>query len=128
MNDRNRLTVATKIRRPDGTYVMLKDFDENLTAFDYIEKKQLEIIKRIEEMAEHGSKEDLVRLKANQILLNKILPDKTRHEVGLDNTSPMTILLAAIQVNAQAEKRLKEGDKFPALPEITEGNDDAKSS
>ena len=41
------------------------------------------IIDRINGLAESGTKEDTVKLKANQVLLNKILPDKQHLDISI---------------------------------------------
>jgi len=94
---------------------------DHVDVVEYLERRKMEYIRNIEDLAESGTKEDLVKLKANHILLNKIIPDKTRHEIGLDSTSPMTILLAAIQQNQVLANPppivpIEDKTKIPLLP------------
>jgi hypothetical protein len=67
--------------------------EEYIPAQDYLESKRQEIIERIEKLAQSGELEDAVKLKANQILLNKILPDKTRLDIGYDKKSPIELIM-----------------------------------
>ena len=47
---------------------------------NFIENLGLNIVQRIDAIATSGTMGDSVKLKANAILLNKILPDLTRNE------------------------------------------------
>lgn len=77
----------------------LEDADKTQDAFEYLKERQLKYIRRIEKLSESGELEDAVKLKASQILLNKILPDKTRHEVEMLK-SPYELILEQIQKQA----------------------------
>ena len=76
-----------------------------VSPIDYLEKKTLTIIGRIEGLAINGTNEDAVKLKANISLLNKIIPDKQRSEVMVV-VSPYQRILEALE----KEDNNNEGD------------------
>ena len=79
-------------------------FDESETnqdAFQYLKDRQLKILKRIEKLSESGELEDAIKLKASQILLNKVMPDITKHEIEMPK-SPYELILEQIQKQAIA--------------------------
>ena len=78
---------------------------EPMSAMDYINSRALQIVKRIEERAKTGTPKDNVKLKADQILLNKIVPDITHHTFSGDAESPIDKL-----------KRIIGGEEIPKAP------------
>jgi len=66
-----------------------------ISPFDYLTAAQRVIIGRIERIAQSGKMEDAVKLKANQTLLNKTLPDITKQEV-IYTESPYDRILRVI--------------------------------
>jgi hypothetical protein len=67
--------------------------DDTIDAREYLETRKLQIINQIEKISKNGKPEDNVKLKALQILLNKVIPDKTRHELSVEAESPYQVLL-----------------------------------
>ena len=53
---------------------------KNIAPADYLTRAQMVIIGRIERLAREGKPEDIVKLKANFGLLNKIMPDVVKGE------------------------------------------------
>ena len=89
-----------KNRRTGKTVVAHIPLDISPTS--YLEQRGMEIIRRIEEVATSGLMTDSVKLKANQILLNKIIPDVTRNEVVLTE-SPYDRILRTINERAEED-------------------------
>ena len=71
---------------------------------NFIEGLGMAIVQRIDCIAISGTLKDAVKLKANQVLLNKILPDLTRNEQVITE-SPYEKILRAIN-----EKKGGEND------------------
>jgi len=69
---------------------------DGIAPIDYLTKKQLTLIGRIERIGIEGRPEDMVRLKANQILLQKVMPDLTKSET-LVTISPYERIAKAIE-------------------------------
>jgi hypothetical protein len=63
---------------------MTKDFN----MIEYLEGFQKKTIDNIQKIAEDGTEKDAVKLKANQVLLNKLLPDRTKMDLDIHNMSP----------------------------------------
>ncbi|HEY6020121.1 MAG TPA: hypothetical protein VIY48_09530 [Candidatus Paceibacterota bacterium] len=70
--------------------------DSELNGIEYLEKKQQEIITRIEVLAQTGKNDDAVKLKANSVLLNKIMPDRTKMDVDVRSNAPYDMLRKAL--------------------------------
>lgn len=78
---------------------MTKKFevDGDAVAYDYIISKQKSIIDNIWRLAEKGTPDDNVKLKANCKLLDKILPDRTQTQLQLNQDSPIELLLRGLR-------------------------------
>ena len=60
-----------------------------------------EVIDNILKIARIGTAEDNVKLKANQILLNKLRPDKTHREIEITSQAPFELLMRVIREEQQ---------------------------
>lgn len=70
---------------------------DNLDPQKYLQLKIMEIIGRIEKLARNGKPEETVKLKANQVLLNKIMPDMNRLDLDIKSVAPYEALKKAIE-------------------------------
>jgi len=77
------------------------------TPFEILEEKEGEIINLYWKIAREGSSEDNVREKALKTMWGKLRPDRTRHEIAGDITSPYEKLEKAMR---ELEKKDKAGD------------------
>ena len=92
---------------PTGTQSGSKSLEPILPVVipvNFIEGLGMAIVQRIDGIATSGTLKDAVKLKANQVLLNKILPDLTRNEQVITE-SPYEKILRAIN-----EKKGGEND------------------
>ena len=92
---------------PTGTQSGSKSLEPILpvvSPVNFIEGLGMAIVQRIDCIAISGTLKDAVKLKANQVLLNKILPDLTRNEQVITE-SPYEKILRAIN-----EKKGGEND------------------
>ena len=83
---------------PTGTQSGSKSLEPILpvvSPVNFIEGLGMAIVQRIDGIATSGTLKDAVKLKANQVLLNKILPDLTRNEQVITE-SPYEKILRAI--------------------------------
>lgn len=78
--------------------------DENISGIKYLEQHERSIIDRILKLAENANDKDGVKLKANQILLNKLFPDKTRHDIEFLGKSPFEIITESL--NKEKERNV----------------------
>jgi len=67
-----------------------------ISPVEYVEMKQKALIDRIDTLGVSGKPEDAVKLKANAILLNKIMPDLTKNEVKI-TVSPYERIKRALE-------------------------------
>lgn len=66
---------------------------DDFNMVEWLEKKEKEIVERIEVLAKSGSNDDAVKLKANATLWGRIRPERTKMEVDVANKSPYELLL-----------------------------------
>ena len=65
----------------------------------YLEKFQKKVIDKIVTLSETGTEKDSVKLKANQAILNKLLPDRTKMDLDVKNNAPYEILLKQLKAD-----------------------------
>jgi len=65
--------------------------------FEYLSSLEEEVIDNIILIARRGTADDNVKLKANQILLNKLRPDKTHREIEITSQAPFELLMRVIR-------------------------------
>ena len=63
----------------------------SIDAIDYLKGRIDKIIRNIDRIGETGTPQDSVRLKANQILLNKLIPERKNIDVD-SGKSPYEII------------------------------------
>lgn len=71
----------------------MDDLDKNMCPDKYLEGRVMEYVKGIEAIAQTGSNEDSTRLKAYTTLLNKRVPDITKMDLDIKNTSPYELFM-----------------------------------
>ena len=74
-----------------------------------------EVIDNILKIARIGTAEDNVKLKANQILLNKLRPDKTHREIEITSQAPFELLMRVIR----EEHLINVSSPSPAVIDVT---------
>ena len=62
--------------------------DEDFNIIIYLEKLQKKVVDNIIRLSEEGTEKDSVKLKANQVLLNKLVPDRTKLDVDIRSQAP----------------------------------------
>ncbi len=67
--------------------------EEKMDALEYLEHKKKQVIEKIEALADSGTQYDAVKLKALQVLLNKVMPDRTKLDVDIKNNAPYDMLM-----------------------------------
>ena len=76
---------------------MKKELGMGESALDYLELKQKAIIDNIWALAQSSEPQDAVKLKANTVLLNKLVPDRTKMELDLKSQAPYEMLKKALE-------------------------------
>ncbi len=72
--------------------------DPNVTDPEkYMAGRVKEYIADIEYIAKHGTNDDSTKLKACTVLLNKIMPDRTKMDVDIKNQAPYEILMKQLK-------------------------------
>lgn len=71
--------------------------DPNISPAQYLEQMEMRIIQRIENIAQIGTLQDAVKLRANQMLLNKIRPDKSLRDSADLEESPYEAILRRLE-------------------------------
>jgi hypothetical protein len=71
--------------------------DKDFNVMDYLEKIQKQTVDNIIELSNTGTEKDSVRLKANQVILNKLVPDRTKMDLDIKNNAPYDVLLKSLE-------------------------------
>lgn len=72
---------------------MKKDFN----VIEYIEKIQKKTVDNIIALSESGTEKDAVKLKANQVLLNKLVPDRTKMDLDIRSQAPYEKIMEQLE-------------------------------
>ena len=83
--------------------------------FEYLSSLEEEVIDNIILIARRGTADDNVKLKANQILLNKLRPDKTHREIEITSQAPFELLMRVIR----EEHLISVSSPSPAVIDVT---------
>lgn len=69
----------------------------------YLEQLQKQIVDRIVRLSEEGTERDAVKLKANQVLLNKLVPDRTKLDVDIRSQAPYEKIMEQLNKEGKDE-------------------------
>ncbi len=70
--------------------------NDDFNIVEYLEQFQKDVVDRLVDLSINGDKDAAVKLKANQILFNKFIPDKQKLELTGD-MDPMSKIQAMIK-------------------------------
>jgi len=90
----------------DG-HLILSDIPTNVSPVEWLEQRAIAVLQRVEEMSKTGKLGDAVKLKANQTLLNKIIPDVNKTEF-IVTESPYDKIMRAIEERERETLKWKE--------------------
>ena len=78
-----------------------KDFN----VIEYLESLQKAAVDNAWQLAQTGGNEDSVKLKANQLILNKLIPDRTKMDLDIKSNAPYDLLLKNLSCEKPKKKK-----------------------